>query len=129
MGMNQKTFGESLGVNINTVSNWEREVAFPPADKLAFIRQEYQININWLLTGEGVMKNGGGVIANSPSQGFDFKALEQIIEGVEEGLLGKEQSLTPSKKARLITILCEYAFETGKKVEKETIEKYLGLLT
>jgi hypothetical protein len=48
---------------------------------------------------------------------------------VENGLVSKESALDPDKKARLITLLYDYAIRTGQEVEKETIQKYLDLVT
>lgn len=50
----QKAFAAELGVHENTVSNAERRDS-APQDYLVKIAQARNVNLNWLLTGRGVM--------------------------------------------------------------------------
>lgn len=56
-GLKQQDFASSLGLSptSDTIYRWEREKAFPPADVLAAINQKYDINLHWLITGQGPM--------------------------------------------------------------------------
>ena len=42
-----------LGTHRNTVSTWERNVVTPGVDLLLRIYEEFNVNINWLLSGQG----------------------------------------------------------------------------
>jgi len=53
--LNQKEFGELLGVNQRTVSNWETNRNEPSIEILSKITSLWGINPTWLLTGEGEM--------------------------------------------------------------------------
>ncbi|MEM5789377.1 MAG: XRE family transcriptional regulator, partial [Syntrophobacteraceae bacterium] len=56
LGKDQATFGVSLGVSSrDTISRWERGLAFPAADVLAILNEKYGINMQWLITGKGDM--------------------------------------------------------------------------
>jgi transcriptional regulator with XRE-family HTH domain len=126
--LDQDTFGKSIGVGGRpTISRWERGLAFPPADILAAIHEKYGINIHWLLTGNGSMSDQGPECHTTKAIESDI--LRQIIREVEDGLVSKASVIDPDKKARLITLLYDYAIRTGQAVERETIQKYLDLVT
>lgn len=127
--LDQDTFGKSIGVGGRpTISRWERGLAFPPADVLAAIHEKYGINIHWLLTGTGSMNVARGSECHT-TEVIESDILRKIIREVEDGLVSKESVIDPDKKARLITLLYDYAIRTGQDVEKETIQKYLDLVT
>jgi len=127
--LDQDTFGKSIGVGGRpTISRWERGLAFPPADILAALHEKYGINIHWLLTGIGSMNAAQGPECHT-TKAIESDILRQIIREVESGLVSKESVIDPDKKARLITLLYDYAIRTGQDVEKETIQKYLDLVT
>jgi len=52
-GMSQTEFGNSLGIQYQHVSKYERGESVPTWENLIKLIQNYDININWLLTGEG----------------------------------------------------------------------------
>lgn len=49
----QKIFANRLGVHVNTVQRWEAGTRLPCADDLLKLQQQFGININWLLSGDG----------------------------------------------------------------------------
>ena len=53
--LNQKEFGELLGVNQRTISHWETGRNEPSIEILNKITSLWSINPTWLLTGEGPM--------------------------------------------------------------------------
>jgi len=54
LGFNQSEFSEELDdITRGTISNWERENSSPSIKYLTILNQKFNININWLLTGEG----------------------------------------------------------------------------
>jgi transcriptional regulator with XRE-family HTH domain len=78
----QKAFANRLAVHVNTVQRWEAGTRLPCADDLAKIQQEFGININWLLTGEGMMLLGQGEVARVVS--IEDAHLEQIRQWASE---------------------------------------------
>ena len=128
LNLSQGPFASSIGVSINTISNWERGVAHPPADKLALIREKYGIDLNWLLTGEGLMT--GGQSRTSPAYGIlNGDKLRHVMKIVEEGLTKHGKALDLDRKTRLIVLLYEYPMESGgKQVDPELVDKYLELI-
>jgi transcriptional regulator with XRE-family HTH domain len=51
--LTQGELAKELGISQSQLSKYERGVAAPPADILFFIKQRFQVSIDWLLTGEG----------------------------------------------------------------------------
>ena len=52
-GMTQATLAERLGVELQTLQNWEEDLAEPRANRLQMIAGVLGISITWLITGEG----------------------------------------------------------------------------
>ncbi len=46
-------FARALGINRNTLLNYETNKGFPDFERLQKIHKTFNININWLLSGEG----------------------------------------------------------------------------
>ena len=46
-------FARALGINRNTLLNYETNKAFPDFERLQKIHEKFKVNINWLLSGEG----------------------------------------------------------------------------
>ena len=46
-------FARALGINRNTLLNYETNKLFPSFEKLQKIHKTFKVNINWLLSGEG----------------------------------------------------------------------------
>jgi transcriptional regulator with XRE-family HTH domain len=51
--LTQGELANELGISQSQLSKYERGVAAPPADILFFIKQRFQVSVDWLLTGEG----------------------------------------------------------------------------
>ncbi len=52
--LTQAAFADRLGVSKMTIQRWEAGSRLPCADDLLKIQEEFNININWLLTGNGI---------------------------------------------------------------------------
>lgn len=48
-----KDFAMSLGVHPNSITNYENDKRFPDLNFLALLVEDYGVNLNWLLTGDG----------------------------------------------------------------------------
>ena len=63
-GLNQKEFGEKIGVAPNTVSNWESGVKMPMESTIKSICREFNVNYPWLVEGIGEMYSSNtGIVA------------------------------------------------------------------
>ncbi len=49
----QEELAADLGISQSQLSKYERGTAVPPADILFYVKQRFQISIDWLLTGDG----------------------------------------------------------------------------
>ena len=54
-GKSQAVFASFVGVNKDSLSNWETGRSDPGASKLALLVENTGVNLNWLLTGQGSM--------------------------------------------------------------------------
>jgi transcriptional regulator with XRE-family HTH domain len=153
--LTQKNAAISIGLNPANFRDLESgKVKISTLHGIA-LEHIHKINSIWLLTGKGEMflkqtpsdpemreefikgslewsndspkKENTG--PNTTKKTFDYGLLEQIIEGVEEGLLATETTLPPQKKAELISLLCKYFHESNKDFEPVIIEKYLKLVS
>ncbi|MFA5426670.1 MAG: helix-turn-helix transcriptional regulator [Sulfurimonas sp.] len=55
IGLNQIAFAEVLSLSRRTLSNWETGRNEPSLSVLQKISRDYNINMNWLITGDGKM--------------------------------------------------------------------------
>jgi transcriptional regulator with XRE-family HTH domain len=46
-------FARTLGINRNTLLQWETNKLFPNFAKLQKLHKQFKVNINWLISGEG----------------------------------------------------------------------------
>lgn len=51
--LTQAIFAKKIGVSKMTVQRWEAGTRLPCADDLLKMQQQFDININWLLSGDG----------------------------------------------------------------------------
>lgn len=57
--LTQGELAKELNISQSQLSKYERGVAAPPGDILFFIKQRFQVSIDWLLTGEGPRESNG----------------------------------------------------------------------
>lgn len=57
LGLTQLEFGEQVGVKANTIGNYEIGLRTPSDAVVRAICREFNVNENWLRTGEGEMFN------------------------------------------------------------------------
>lgn len=55
LGMNQTEFGDRIGVKQGTVAGYENGLRTPLDTVISSICREFNVNENWLRTGEGAM--------------------------------------------------------------------------
>ncbi len=83
LDLRQEPFAKQLGTTQSVISNYEKGARLPSANFLKKLRETFQININWLLTGEGPMFleewEGRGKVVN-----FEDERLKQMFEYLRE---------------------------------------------
>jgi len=58
LNLNKKKFAEGMGLSQGNVSDWFNRPGYRPSiDALRRIRETYDVNLNWLVTGDGEMFN------------------------------------------------------------------------
>lgn len=55
LNLNQSVFANKIGVHLQTLSRYERGEVRPSSELLKKISKEFDVNLNWLMTGEGSM--------------------------------------------------------------------------
>lgn len=109
LGLTQLEFGEQVGVKANTIGNYEIGLRTPSDAVIRAICREFNVNENWLRTGEGEMFNPqdeklaafvGSLVADD-SDPFKLRMVElladltpeewKLLEKMAERLTKKEE--------------------------------------
>ena len=109
----QVDFCKTLGLTQKHYSRYEAGVTGLPIIFLAHLIKEFNVNANWLLTGEGSM---------FIHERSDIVLLREIILGLERGLRSTEVNLSPESKAEFILLYYnEYLEQVGDNEEDDKI--------
>ena len=140
--LSQEKFGELLGVSKAQISKYEAQKAFPSSETIARLVALGGTTREWLLWGAmpgGVREGPEDFRKPAPDKtaiddpylfaAVDTSVLAQIISGVESALLQKNKTLNSVRKAHLISLLYDRFQETGKPVDRQTIEEFLRLVS
>lgn len=140
--LTQEKFGNMLGISKAQVSKYESRKAVPPSATIDKIASAGNRTREWLLWGnlKGEVKESvdpfqtpapgtPGINAPYLFAAVDTAVLAQIISGVEGALLKKKKTLNPVRKAHLVSLLYDRFQETGKLVDRDTIEEFLRLVS
>jgi len=139
--LTQDNFGKLLGVSKSQISKYESRKAIPPSATIDKIASTGNKTREWLLWGttKGELKENAGDF-KKPVPGtsgiadpylfaaVDTSILAQIISGVEGALLKKKKTLSPVRKAHLVSLLYDRFQETGLPIDLATIEEFLRLV-
>jgi len=75
------SFAQRLEVHRNTLFRYEKGESYPDARIIYMLRMKFDVNPDWLITGEGPMH-----IEDGRTAGYDFELLEKItniLDGLE----------------------------------------------
>jgi len=87
LGFSQDKISAELNVPQTTYSNWERGRNEPPLEVLSTFCERYNINLNWLLTGQGEMFfSSGGETTFNPTIIRAIDTLTRELQGVKQNL-------------------------------------------
>jgi len=124
-GGKHTVFAKNAGIPTSTFQGYINGRP-PHAEHLIRIREKYNVNINWLLTGEGEM------FLDTPTSSepscIDIEVITKVIKGVEEYLRKAKKELEPDIKARLVALLYERFAKTDEEPDQKTIVSYLKLV-
>lgn len=126
-------FGDRLGVPKSTLAFYERGERTPDADTLRIYSEKCQVDLNWLITGEGdVFRQTGTGDDRLGRAGYppkihatiDSNRLERAISLVERGLDEAGRTATPEGRAGMISA----AYELLEVPSEATIGRILRLV-
>lgn len=103
--ISKKGFAEAIGVSQGNVSDWfNRANARPSIDALRKISETYNVNLNWLVTGEGPMYNNVPARTHEPLIRVDVEASIAAGPPLEVNLDPDQQPEQIYIPARLLTM-------------------------
>lgn len=115
LNLNQKEFGDKLGLKVSTISGYEGSLRTPSNAIILSICQQYNVNEEWLRSGNGSM-----FIEKDPDQEFmeaigsiDFHNNELIKKVIIDYM-----KLSDENKKRLAEYIIELAEIAKKELEK-----------
>jgi hypothetical protein len=113
-----RAFALQCGFSATVMHQYLAGKSEPTRLALIAIAHTADINLEWLMTGEGpMMKNRGSVM-------IDKDLYEGVVEAVEEYLQIRNLNISPAKKLETYRYLYEL-FEGTPGVDKEQMEKFL----
>lgn len=103
LGMNQTEFGARIGLKQTTIAGYENGSRNPLDSIIISICREFNVNENWLRTGEGHWKNeedsGIDLVTRAMlGQSENKKKLLRLISDMPDDLLDKMMEYLESKK-------------------------------
>lgn len=120
-----KQASEYAEIPYRSLQNYISGKQQPGTDALLKFHRAFDVNLNWLLTGEGVQEVEK-VNSEPSSYVLNEKLLMQIVEGVEKVLAKKQKILSADKKARVITMLYKTAAK-DQSIDPETIKQLIEI--
>jgi transcriptional regulator with XRE-family HTH domain len=102
---NSADFARKIGVNTATFHNYVAKGRLPNAETLFAIKKHLNVDMNWLIGGQGDMTAG--------VEPLDEIALTRSISAVEKFLDETGKTLPPRKKAQLVSLIY------GKTIKKD----------
>lgn len=119
--MSLKQASEYAEIPYRSLQNYVSGKQLPGADALVRFHKALNVDLNWLLTGDGLQE------LEAPSSiGLNEELLQQIIEGVESLLNKKRKVLPLDKKTKIIVMLYKTA-SIQQNLDPETIRQLIEI--
>lgn len=126
LGKNQKEMALTVGVSYRSWQGYEDGDNVPGGNVFEALAR-LGLNVNWLLTGEGPMKQGEE--RNVPSGEIDVELHVAVLNVVDELLESTEKQPTQEQKSRLIAALYRLASERkDRTVDRTTALQLVKLM-
>lgn len=101
----QTEFADYLGIEQTHISRYENDKAKPGFDFLKILSEKTNVNLNWLLTGEGDMYVNGKSESELSKENRELKMkLQELESNISAALRNLTQTKPQSKKKRHTTI-------------------------
>lgn len=104
----QESFATKIGVSKGSLGGYERDENSPSADAVLKICSGADISVEWLMTGKGSMRPED---ASPSGPGLNKAVLLDVIEVLEDFLIGAKKRLPPVAKAEVIYQLYQMIIE------------------
>lgn len=101
LDLTQQKFGERLGVKGNTIAQYELGRSNPVDSVISLIIREFNINEEWLRTGEGEM------FKPAPSDALEQLAAEYNLSNASTIIVEKFVKLKPEKRNEVLSFLLD----------------------
>ncbi len=124
--LTQKEFAKQINADQSTVQNWENKNKLPKGDILQRIQEIFNVNINWLLTGDGdpylyrSSMNGSPRISESSGLYNKTGGLGQAVDQLAQILTSGNELIV---RAILFNLQAFYDTVINQKRDKERIKK------
>ncbi|WP_425299989.1 helix-turn-helix domain-containing protein [Roseibium sediminis] len=115
-------FAVKLGVNLSTIARYERGEMEPSCAVLAAYADEFQVNLNWLITGSGKMLVGDETSVGDLSLGDVRKLNYNIAYAAAERL---SRRVDPSQFAETFVEAFDHLFNE-KLLDRKSSENVVG---
>ncbi|MDR2870249.1 MAG: helix-turn-helix domain-containing protein [Deferribacteraceae bacterium] len=126
VSMTQLEFAQSIGMRTESIQNWENGRSQPTRKTLERISAKFSVSLNWLLTGEGNMRNSG-VLADD----INTQLLGNIIASISNSLNQRGISMSFDQRLKLIMLVYdEFAknYEETKNINiNESVKKSIDI--
>lgn len=109
--MNQKEMAMALGIALKSWQLYENGSTFPGGKVLESLLNRFNVNVNWLLSGSGMM------FFKMVDIDFDRELMSQAISTLENCLAKKGLVLDSAKKGKVAVKLFESLKRSGVQAE------------
>ena len=128
-------FAGLLGIDQSLFRKYERDESVPGGAFLARLHEQTRVNLNWLLAGEGqmILESDETLSSSDTSRlpPLDGILLARTLRLVEDWLTDNNCSMTPERKAVVVTEIYAFAVEDaaeGRDFEPHKIGRILKLV-
>lgn len=115
-GMTQASFASSIGVSQRSYFHYEKGTRSLSTETLRRLRAVHNLNLMWILYGEGL-----------PRDGEDAEALSAFVEELSDHLFSINTDL-PSRGYRKIVSRWLSALKGGQRIEMQDVKHWVDLL-
>jgi len=95
-----KHFSELVGVKQSTLATYLSKGSEPSLDSIIKISIKTNVNLNWLVLGEGSMYRGE-VPAESQNKDMDIKRMSERLISAQDKLINSQEALLEERAVRL----------------------------